>query len=100
MQPRCLPPQPRHPSCRCDVLIERRRCEDGLIQSVNARSTDQGVSARRIIIGVIVLLTVCVVALVVTGVTSLISLADRLHPIAGSVVFWVVVLTAAFFALY
>src|SRR2546430_11685963 len=56
--------------------------------------------ARKIIIGVVVLLTVCVAALVITGLTSLISLADRLHPVAGSVVFWVVVLAAAFFALY
>jgi len=55
---------------------------------------------RRIIVGVVVLLTVCVVALVITGVTSLISLADRIHPVAGSVVFWVVVLTAAGFAFY
>src|SRR5256885_11498127 len=56
--------------------------------------------ARKIIIGLVVLLTVCVAALVITGLTSLISLADRLHPVAGSVVFWVVVLAAAFFALY
>src|SRR5256885_1496864 len=56
--------------------------------------------ARKIIIGLVVLLTVCVAALVITGLTSLISLADRLHPVAGNVVFWVVVLAAAFFALY
>jgi len=30
----------------------------------------------------------------------LISLADRIHPVAGNVVFWTVVLTAALFALY
>jgi len=60
----------------------------------------ESTGARKIIIGVIVLLTVCVAALVITGLTSLISLADRIHPVAGSVVFWAVVLTAAFFALY
>ena len=60
----------------------------------------ESTGARKIIIGVVVLLTVCVVALVITGLTSLISLADRIHPVAGSVVFWAVVLTAAFFALY
>ncbi len=56
--------------------------------------------ARKIIIWVVVLLSVCLVALVITGLTSLISLADRIHPVAGSAVFWAVVLTAAFFALY
>jgi hypothetical protein len=67
---------------------------------MNARSTDQGVGARRIVIGIVVLLTVCLVSLVITGLTSLISLADRIHPLAGSVVFWVVVLGAALAALY
>lgn len=56
--------------------------------------------ARKIIIGIFVLLTVCAVALVITGLTSLISLADRIHPIAGNMVFWIVVLSAAFAALY
>jgi hypothetical protein len=33
-------------------------------------------------------------------VTSLISLAERIHPIAGTIVFWSVCLAAGFFALY
>src|SRR5882724_12772106 len=41
-----------------------------------------------------------IIALVVTGVTILISLADRIHPVVGSVVFWTVVLAAAAAALY
>jgi hypothetical protein len=61
---------------------------------------DQSSGLRKIIIGVVVLSTVCVVALVITGVTSLISLADRIHPVAGAIVFWSVVLAAAFCALY
>src|SRR2546423_7929884 len=64
------------------------------------KASAQSTGGRKIIIGIIVLLTVCVVAVVITGLTSLITLADRIHPIAGSVVFWVVVLAAAFFALY
>src|SRR5262249_31742643 len=48
----------------------------------------------------VVVLTVCVVALVITGVASLISLADRIHPVAGSVVFWTVVLVGAGAAFY
>ena len=55
---------------------------------------------KKVIIGLVVLLTACVVSLIVAGVTSLISLADRIHPIAGSVVFWTIVLAAAFLALY
>src|SRR6516162_7987798 len=55
---------------------------------------------RKVIIGLVVLLTVCVASLVFAGLTSLISLADRIHPVAGSVVFWMVVLGAAAAALY
>lgn len=57
-------------------------------------------SARRIIVGIVILTTVCVASLIVTGVTSLISLADRIHPMAGNVVFWVIVLATAGAALY
>src|SRR5205823_5540047 len=38
--------------------------------------------------------------LIIAGVTSLISLAERIHPIAGTIVFWSVCLAAGFFALY
>ena len=64
------------------------------------KASAESTGARKIIIGAVVLLTVCVVALVITGVTSLISLAERIHPVAGSVMFWAIVLAAAFFALY
>src|SRR6184192_4704624 len=47
-----------------------------------------------------VMITVCLVSLVVAGATSLISLADRIHPVAGTVVFWSVCAAAGFFALY
>ena len=47
-----------------------------------------------------VMISVCLVSLVVAGATSLISLADRIHPVAGTIVFWAVCLTAGFFALY
>jgi Domain of unknown function (DUF697) len=56
--------------------------------------------ARRIIIPLVVLITVCVLSVIVAGVTSLISLADRIHPIAGTIVFWSFFLAAGFFALY
>jgi len=56
--------------------------------------------ARKIVIGIAVLTTVCLLSLIVAGVTSLISLAERIHPLAGSIVFWTLILAAAFFALY
>ena len=65
-----------------------------------ATSPEQNFNARKIIIALVVLLTVCVLSLIIAGVTSLISLADRIHPVAGSAVFWTVVLAAAWTALY
>ena len=65
-----------------------------------ATSPEQNFNARKIIIALVVLLTVCVLSLIVAGVTSLISLADRIHPVAGSVVFWTLVLAAAWAVLY
>src|SRR6184192_4530182 len=52
------------------------------------------------IIVLAVMLTVCVVSVIIAGVTSLVSLADRIHPVAGTIVFWAVCLAAGFFALY
>lgn len=67
---------------------------------MNPEVSDGGSGIRKIIVGLLVLLSVCVIALVITGVTSLISLADRIHPMAGSVVFWTACLGGAAFALY
>src|SRR5437773_5576958 len=64
------------------------------------KSAAENSGARRIIILLVVLTTVFVLSLIVAGVTSLISLADRIHPIAGTIVFWTIVLAAGFFALY
>lgn len=65
-----------------------------------ATSPEQNFNARKIIIALIVLVTVCLLSLIIAGVTSLISLAERIHPLAGSIVFWTIVLAASFFALY
>ena len=67
---------------------------------MNSEVAVQSSGVRKVVIGLVILLTVCVISLVVAGVTSLISLADRIHPIAGSIAFWTVVLAAAAFALY
>ena len=42
----------------------------------------------------------CLLSLIIAGVTSLISLAERIHPVAGTIVFWSICLAAGFFALY
>jgi hypothetical protein len=60
----------------------------------------QNSSASRLIVGGVVLMTICLVSLIIAGVASLISLAERIHPIAGTIVFWSVCAAAGFFALY
>ena len=65
-----------------------------------AAAVAQNSSARKIIIALAVLVTVCLLSLVIAGVTSLVSLAERIHPVAGTIVFWTVCLAAGFFALY
>src|SRR5216110_2484129 len=67
---------------------------------MKADAAVQNTSARKLIISLVVLVTVCVLSLIVAGVTSLISLADRIHPIAGTIVFWSFFLAGGFFALY
>src|SRR5947199_10608359 len=63
-------------------------------------ATVQSASARKVIVVLAVLMTVCLVSLIIAGVASLISLAERIHPIAGTIVFWSVCAVAGFFALY
>jgi hypothetical protein len=60
----------------------------------------QNSRARKIIVVLAMLITVCLLSLIIAGVTSLISLAERIHPVAGTIVFWTVCLAAGFFALY
>jgi hypothetical protein len=60
----------------------------------------QNSGARKMIIVLAVMITICLVSLIVAGAASLISLADRVHPIAGTIVFWAVCLAGGFFALY
>src|SRR6266446_8821748 len=63
-------------------------------------AAEQTFSARKIVIALVVLVTVCLLSLIIAGVTSLISLAERIHPLAGSIVFWTLILAAGFFSLY
>jgi hypothetical protein len=67
---------------------------------VKAAAAAQNSSAKKVIIVLAVLVTVCLLSLIIAGVTSLISLAERIHPVAGTIVFWSICLAAGFFALY
>ena len=78
-------------SCRASTVIRMTAKADVAVQNPNV---------RKLIIILAVLISVCVASLVIAGVTSLISLADRIHPIAGTIVFWSICATAGFFALY
>jgi hypothetical protein len=70
------------------------------VRIVEAEPAEQNFSARKIVIALGVLMTVCLLSLIIAGVTSLISLAERIHPLAGGIVFWTLILAAGFFALY
>ena len=67
---------------------------------MNTTSADQSSSLKKILL---VLFAVCVVSmlsLIVAGATSLISLAERIHPVAGTIAFWSICLAVGFCALY
>jgi hypothetical protein len=67
---------------------------------MSAAAPDQSLNMKKIVFGVIALGVVSLLSLIVAGATSLISLAERIHPVAGTIVFWSVCLAAGFFALY
>ncbi len=51
---------------------------------MSAHTADQNSGLRRIILVLLALGVVSMVSLIVAGATSLISLADRIHPVAGT----------------
>jgi hypothetical protein len=67
---------------------------------VKTVATAQSPGSKKIIVVIAVTMTVCLVSLIVAGVASMVSLADRIHPIAGTIVFWMVCLTAGLLGLY
>src|SRR6266436_4382493 len=67
---------------------------------MSVAAADQNSSIRKIVFVVLALGVVSMLSLIVAGVTSLISLADRIHPVAGTIVFWSVCVCAGLFALY
>ena len=67
---------------------------------MSADAADQNSGLKRIVFVPLALGVVSMLSLVVAGATSLISLADRIHPVAGTIVFWGICLAAGLFALY
>src|SRR6476619_3475016 len=67
---------------------------------MSAHAADQNSGLRKIILVLLALGVISMVSLIVAGATSLISLSDRIHPVAGTVVFSGIRLAAGFFALY
>jgi len=57
-------------------------------------------NGKTLLIGIAVLMSVCIASLLIAGATSLILLAERIHPVAGTIVFWGICLAAGLFALY
>ena len=55
---------------------------------MSAHAADQNSGLRKIILVLLALGVVSMLSLIIAGATSLISLADRIHPVAGTVVFW------------
>lgn len=71
-----------------------------LYSRMSAQSADQNSGLRKIVLVLLAISVVSILSLIVAGATSLISLADRLHPVAGTVVFWGLCLAAGFLTLY
>ena len=67
---------------------------------MSTHGADQNSGLRRIVLVLLGIGVVSILSLIVAGATSLISLADRIHPFVGTVVFWGLCLAAGFFALY
>jgi len=67
---------------------------------MSAHAADQNSGLRKIIFVLFALGVVSILSLIVAGATSLISLADRIHPVAGTVVLWGLCLAAGFLVLY
>src|SRR4026209_2228253 len=67
---------------------------------MSSHAADQNSGLRKIVLVLLALGVVSMVSLIVAGATSLITLADKIHPVAGTVVFWTLCLAAGFLALY
>src|SRR5260370_28896135 len=67
---------------------------------MRAHAADQNAGLKKIILVLFALGVISMLSLIIAGATSLISFADRVHPVAGTVVFWGICLAAGFFALY
>jgi hypothetical protein len=63
-------------------------------------SPNRSSSGRKLIVTLAAVTTLCVLSIIVAGLTSLVTLAERIHPVAGQLVFWSVCAALGFLALY
>jgi hypothetical protein len=83
-----------------DSTLQPLRLDGELYSQMSADAAGQNSGLRRIVLVILTLGVVSILSVIVAGTTSLISLADRIHPVAGTVVFWGICLAAGFLALY
>jgi hypothetical protein len=83
-----------------DSALQPPKLGGELSWRMSAHTADQNSSLRKIILVLLALGVISMLSLIVAGATSLISLADRIHPIGGTIVFWGLCLAAGFLALY
>jgi hypothetical protein len=83
-----------------DSTLQPLRLDGELYSQMSAHAAGQNSGLRRIVLVILALGVVSILSVIVAGTTSLISLADRIHPVAGTVVFWGICLAAGFLALY
>ena len=55
---------------------------------------------RKLFIAVAGVVGICVLSIIIAGLTSLVSLAERIHPLAGEIVFWAACAAIGVAALY
>jgi Domain of unknown function (DUF697) len=83
-----------------DSALQPPKLGGELSSQMSAHAADQNLGLRRIVLVILALGMISMLSLVVAGATSLISLADRIHPVVGTVAFWGLCLAAGFLALY
>ncbi|PYL10276.1 MAG: hypothetical protein DME33_01605 [Verrucomicrobia bacterium] len=82
---------------RIAAALSQRTVGTGIMSAATA---DQGSSWNKIVLVLLTLGVVSMLSLFVAGAMSLISFAERIHPLAGTIVFWSISLAAGVCALY
>jgi hypothetical protein len=71
-----------------------------IIRSTLKTPSSQDSTVRRAALVVISIALVCLLSLITAGLMSAVALADRIHPVAGQILFWTLCLALGVFLLY